>query len=104
MTRQEAITEAVRFLEQDAPGMVHPQLGPIVIRDELIVEHELGWAIPFNSRAFLDTGDISKAAVPSVVVVTKEGPPPFLPPSYLPVREYLDEVRDNGGWATAFDE
>jgi hypothetical protein len=104
VTRQEAIAEAVRFLEQDAPGMVHPQLGPIVIRDELIIEHELGWAIPFDSRAFLDTGDIGKAAVPSVVVVAKEGPPPFLPPSYLPVRDYLDEVRENGGWAAAFDE
>jgi hypothetical protein len=104
VTRQDAIARAVKFLEQDAPGMVHPELGPIVIRDDLITEHELGWAIPFNSRAFLDTGDISKAAVPSVVVVTKDGPEPFLPPSYLPVQEYLDEVRENGGWAALGEE
>ncbi|MFI5611775.1 YrhB domain-containing protein [Amycolatopsis sp. NPDC051903] len=104
MERQEALAAATRLLAGSlGPGLVHPSAGPVRLREDLVGEHELAWIVPFNSIAFLDHGDREKMCIPSVIAVPKAGTPAFFPPTYLPVRDFLDEVRESGeslaGWA-----
>jgi hypothetical protein len=97
MNRDEAITSAVAFLTGlMGPGLVHPELGQIVLRLDYVGEHDLAWILPFNSVAYLRDGDVSRACAPSVVLVPQNGDPVFIPPSYLPISEFLDAAKEDG--------
>jgi hypothetical protein len=61
----------------------------LVMQPELSREYEAAWAIRFDSQEHLDTGDEMKAPFTRVVVVPKDGTAPHLPPTYLPVAEYV---------------
>jgi hypothetical protein len=93
MDKDEAIEKALEVIEVEVgPGLVHPTLGQIVIQIDNVDEHELGWIVPFNSTAYLDTGNPEFAFLPGVLVVPHDGDAPYAPPSYLPTREYLDSI------------
>jgi Immunity protein 35 len=101
--RAAAVERAVELLAADVgPELDHPQLGRIVVRQEQVTEHDIAWAVPFTSATYLRTGHVRSACAPSVIVVPKDGAPAFLPPSHLPVLDFLDEVRDGAhGWRHA---
>lgn len=90
MNKQEAVGIATRFLaDQVGPDLTHPQVGKLVVQEDLAREHESAWAIPFNSAAFVATGDLDMACVNSVIIVPKNDSPAFLPPTDVPVEEFL---------------
>ncbi|MEV8612190.1 YrhB domain-containing protein [Amycolatopsis sp. NPDC051373] len=98
MQKQDAVAIATRFIaDQVGPELIHPVVGRLVVEEEYVSEHELAWIVPFNSVAFLEDGDFDKACIPSVIAVPRNGLAAFLPPSSLPVREFLDEVVAGGG-------
>src|ERR1700754_2804924 len=98
MQKQEAVAIATRFIvDQVGPELVHPVVGRLVVEEEFVSAHELAWVVPFNSVAFLEDGDFEKACIPSVIAVPRNGLPPFLSRTWLPVRECLDEVAAGGG-------
>src|SRR5206468_9721216 len=45
----------------------------IVMQPELSVEHDMAWAVRFDSQEHLDTGDITQAPMVRMVVVFKDG-------------------------------
>jgi hypothetical protein len=61
----------------------------LVMQPELTREYDAAWAIRFDSQEHLDTGDEMKAPFTRVVIVPKNGAAPHLPPTYLPVAEYV---------------
>ncbi|MCI2417468.1 YrhB family protein [Saccharopolyspora sp. K220] len=97
MNKQDVVGIATRFVaDQIGPDLIHPSVGKIVIEEEFVGEHELAWTVPFNSVAFLETGDFDKACIPSMIVVPKDGGPAFFPPTSRPVMEFLEDVRESG--------
>lgn len=93
MNRQDAVSIATRFLaERIGPDLTHPAVGKLVVQEDLAREHESAWAVPFNSVAFVATGDLDMACVNSVIIVPKADSPAFLPPTDVPVEDFLAET------------
>jgi immunity protein 35 of polymorphic toxin system len=93
MQRVEAIDRALELLRGTfGDEMRDPDAGELLLREELAEEYDIAWAIPFNSRRFLEADDIGYAMVPDLLVVPKDGSPAHYAPSALPLDEYLAAV------------
>ncbi|MFE9693609.1 YrhB domain-containing protein [Micromonospora sp. NPDC005806] len=61
-------------------------------------EHETAWSVGYQSRAFIESGDIHDSLVGNgPVVVPKSGPDPWLAWSGQPVEEQIAEGRPTLG-------
>lgn len=61
-------------------------------------EHEAAWSVGYQSRAFIESGDISRALVGNgPVVVPKSGADPWMAWSGRPVEEQIAEGRPTLG-------
>ncbi|MCX5124429.1 YrhB domain-containing protein [Streptomyces sp. NBC_00347] len=72
----------------------------LVLQPDLSEEFDIAWAVRFDSREHLDTGDRKFAPPTRLALVPQEGTAPHFPPSHIPVAEYLAYAR-HGGWAGA---
>ncbi|WP_158854799.1 YrhB domain-containing protein [Saccharothrix deserti] len=91
--RDEAIGRALALLKQAfGDDLRAPRAGEIVIREQLVAEHDNAWAVPFNSRRFLEAQDPGSAMLPSLIVVPKDDHPAHYAPTAMPVAEYLSSV------------
>jgi hypothetical protein len=75
---QDAFEAAQRFLDD----IIRPEH-----RTEIVIakceETEVGWSFGYNSRTFLEGGDISSAlAGNGPIVVPRSGEPPFIGPVF----------------------
>jgi hypothetical protein len=98
MNRDDAVREALQLLRGlFGPDMLDSVLGQIMVDDDHVEEHDTAWLVPFESVAYLlDDSDPSKACVPNVVLVPRDGAEPFIPPSAEPATTFLDEVKASG--------
>ncbi|WP_326687329.1 MULTISPECIES: YrhB domain-containing protein [unclassified Streptomyces] len=64
----------------------------LVMQPELSRDYGTAWGVRFDSQEHLDTGDEMKAPFTRVVVVPKNGAAPHLPPTHLPVAEYVAQL------------
>ncbi|MFE0759803.1 YrhB domain-containing protein [Streptomyces smyrnaeus] len=64
----------------------------LVLQPDLSREYERAWAIRFDSQEHLETGDETRAPFVRVVIVPKDGAAPHLPPTHLPVAEYVRDL------------
>ncbi|WP_328321896.1 YrhB family protein [Kribbella sp. NBC_00382] len=93
VTDEEARELAFAFL---ADGSDHVRTGEWVIVGA--EEHEIAWSVSYQSRAFIESGDISRAlAGNGPVVVPKSGADPWLAWSGRPVEEQIAEGRPTHG-------
>ncbi|MFI1175629.1 YrhB domain-containing protein [Streptomyces melanogenes] len=88
MDREAAVAAASKFL---AATPIADQC-TIVVLPEISVEHHKAWAVSFDSQEHIDTQDLSLAPFMRVVIVPKDGSRPHFPPSYIPVREYVEQL------------
>lgn len=89
MTDEEARELASAFL---ADRSDHFRTGEWVIT--AVEEHETAWSVGYQSRAFLETGDISRSLVGNgPVVVPKSGANPWLAWSGRPVEDQIADGR-----------
>ncbi|MEV6949646.1 YrhB domain-containing protein [Streptomyces sp. NPDC051172] len=77
MTRDEAV-EAARVYLREIYGDGPPT---IVMQPEISVEHDMAWAVRFDSQEHIDSGDITQAPMVRMIVVFKDGSFVGFPPS-----------------------
>jgi hypothetical protein len=89
VTDEEARELAFAFLAKQSD---HLRTGEWVITGA--EEHETAWSVSYQSRAFIETGDITRSLVGNgPVVVPKSGADPWLAWSGRPVEEQIAEGR-----------
>ena len=86
---------ARRLLEQEfGSDLRTPEGDDVVLLEERVAEYDSAWLVPFNSRAYITTGDPVEFLLPGACLVPKdEAVHPHFPPTHLPVDEYLEKVR-----------
>jgi hypothetical protein len=93
LDRDEAIGRAIALLRTAfGPELRDPSAGEVVINHPLVAEHDNAWAVPFNSKSFIEDGDPTHAMIPSLVVVPKDGASAHYAPTGMPVADYLADV------------
>lgn len=93
-TRTQAIASAHQLLVREFGEQLKTSRGEdVVIVDDRVAEHENAWAVPFNTRSFLEGGPPTNALVPSVIIVPKNGARSHYAPTALRVSDYLEKVR-----------
>ena len=96
LTKEEARRVALTTLDviQEMPG--NAGLGLMLI-EPLVMEAELAWLFPFNTREYVQTGAIGALAVGvgPIVVNRQTGVPYVAPP--LPVAQLLAQYEAAGG-------
>ncbi|MER6028711.1 YrhB domain-containing protein [Streptomyces sp. NPDC001851] len=94
LTRDEAAAAAAHFLKT----LAYPDRAEsVVVLPDTAIEFPYGWTVRFDFREHLDTGDPMMAPFSSVVVVPHAGAGAHLPPTHLPVAEYMD-LCATGNW------
>src|SRR5438874_13322965 len=103
MTEADAVAATGRVLrEMFGADLRDTEVGEIVVPAGTVTEYEQAWLVPFNTRAYVEDGDITAALVPSVVAVPNDGSPAHVPPSAIPVEEYFSDVASGRrGWLSA---
>ncbi|WP_314175664.1 YrhB domain-containing protein [Streptomyces winkii] len=64
----------------------------LVMQPQLSTEYEPAWAVRFDSREHLETGDVTKAPFTRVLIVPKDGSEPYFPPTHQPVAEFIEQI------------
>ena len=93
-SHHKAVAAAEELLQHEfVPDLRTPDGGSLVVLEEQITEYNVAWLVPFNSRAYLVTGDPVEFVLPGACVVPKDAAvQAHFPPTYLPVEEYLEKV------------
>ncbi|MAP07566.1 MAG: hypothetical protein CMM00_01640 [Rhodopirellula sp.] len=98
LTRDQA---AVKVLEHAAP--MFSGIDDIVIIDPYVLEDEAAWVFPYNSKRFLDTGDINFALMSNnPVLVCKRTGELHTYPGALSAEDMLQAFSAGQGRATWF--
>lgn len=95
VTRSEALAAAEELLQGEFGHEMRTERGDqVVVLEDDVTEYEAAWLVPFNSRAYVETGNPVKFLMPGACLVPKDDAvDPHFPPTALPVTEYLDKVR-----------
>jgi hypothetical protein len=103
--REEAIDRALAVLRAAYGAELRDVIaGELVICEELAEEHDIAWTVPFNSRRFLEAGEIDYEMVPDLLVVPKDGSPAHFAPSAEPLEEYLATVASGSrSWSSTVE-
>lgn len=72
ISREEALRIAAEHVENRSDGASRDVMNP-----ELTVEYETVWAVTFNATALPPAGDMTDAPFPHVLLVPKDGSPPW---------------------------
>ncbi|MCX4512635.1 YrhB family protein [Streptomyces sp. NBC_01619] len=93
LSRDEALESAAALL-----GRVYPEKrDSLVMVPEKSVEYIYGWAIAFDWKEHIETGDWLLSPITSVVIVPHDGGKAHFPPSAFPVDDYMSR-RATGNW------
>lgn len=95
LSKSEALASAAKFIRNAYPD----KADSLVLLPEECVEHAFGWAIRFDWKEHLETGNIADAPFMSVVIVPHNGEAVEFPPTGFPMDEYLSR-RASGDWPT----
>ncbi|MGF1235789.1 type VII secretion-associated serine protease mycosin [Streptomyces sp. 2-6] len=80
---------------------VYPErAGSVVVFPESGIDFPYGWTFRYDFREHMLTGDPAQAPFSAVVVVPHSGAQPHLPPTHLPVAQYM-EMCAAGDWPPA---
>ncbi|NED31909.1 type VII secretion-associated serine protease mycosin [Streptomyces sp. SID8499] len=80
---------------------VYPErAGSVVVFPESGIHFPYGWTFRYDFREHMLTGDPAQAPFSAVVVVPHSGAQPHLPPTHLPVAQYM-EMCAAGDWPPA---
>lgn len=86
ISHEEAHRSAREFLERF--GYPESEGLTLVMTPDLSKEYPLAWAVRFDSREHLDTGDDDRAPFMRVLVVPKDGSEPYFPPNQWSQEEF----------------
>jgi type VII secretion-associated serine protease mycosin len=94
ISREDAVVAASHYLNATA----YPEkAGSVVVFPDSGIDFAYGWTFRFDFREHMETGDPSKAPFSATVVVPHSGTSPHLPPTHLPVAQYM-EMCAAGTW------
>ncbi|MEU8890775.1 YrhB domain-containing protein [Streptomyces sp. NPDC048442] len=93
LSRAEAVDAAAVLLRRVYPEKVDS----LVLIPEKCVDHPYGWAVRFDFREHMESGDWLQSPITSVAVVPHDGSRAHFPPSVFPVEEYMSR-RASGDW------
>ncbi|MGW0082687.1 type VII secretion-associated serine protease mycosin [Streptomyces sp. NPDC003393] len=94
ISREDAVAAASHHLNATA----YPEkAGSVVVFPDSGIDFVYGWTFRFDFREHMETGDPSKAPFSAAVVVPHSGTSPHLPPTHLPVAQYM-EMCAAGTW------
>ncbi|WP_459751737.1 type VII secretion-associated serine protease mycosin [Streptomyces sennicomposti] len=97
LSREDAAAAASHCLNT----AVYPErAGSVVVFPESGIDFPYGWTFRFDFREHILTGDPAQAPFSAVVVVPHSGAEPHLPPTHLPVAQYM-EMCAVGDWPPA---
>jgi hypothetical protein len=85
VSREEAPRVAVAYLR----NAYQDEDYTFVTEPELTKEHRTVWAVGFDTQEHLDTGDMTKAPLTRVLLVPKDGSPPWFPPTAWSASEFV---------------
>lgn len=98
LTQQEArrVAQATLAIIQEMPGNTTLDL---VLISALVKESPLAWVFPFNTREYVQTGDVKAMAIGiGPILVNRETGLPFVAPP-LPMAQLLAQYEAMGGQA-----
>ncbi|MER6373809.1 MULTISPECIES: YrhB domain-containing protein [Streptomyces] len=90
-------SEAVELAAEFVRAMYPDKVASLVMLPDKCEEYGFGWAVRFDWKEHLETGNPVDAPFTSVVVVPHHGEAAHWPPSALPVAEYMRR-REVGDW------
>ncbi|MET7286177.1 serine protease [Streptomyces sp. NPDC005573] len=94
LAKDEAVAATAQFLKTRA----YPdRADSVVVLPETAIEFPYGWTVRFGFREHLEAGNLMTAPFGSVVVVPHTGSAAHLPPTHLPVAEYMN-LCASGNW------
>lgn len=96
LTKEEArrVAQVTLDVIQEMPG--NAELGLVLI-GPLVIESDLAWLFPFNTREYVDTGNVGAMAVGvGPIVVNRETGVPFVAPP-MPTEHLLAQYRASNG-------
>jgi hypothetical protein len=92
-SRAEAVETAAALLKS-----VYPEKADsVVMLPDKCVEYPYGWAVRFDFKEHIESGDWLQSPVTSVVIVPHDGSKAHFPPSVFPVADYMNR-RASGDW------
>ena len=95
LSKSEALELAAAFIKERYPD----KSASLVLLPEECVEYAFGWAIRFDWKEHLETGNVADAPFTSVVIVPHNGEAVEFPPTAFPVDDYMSR-RASGDWPT----
>ncbi|MEU0597698.1 type VII secretion-associated serine protease mycosin [Streptomyces sp. NPDC006393] len=94
ISRADAVAAASRYLNTTA----YPEkAGSVIVFPDSGIDFAYGWTFRFDFREHMETGDPTKAPFSAAIVVPHSGASPHLPPTHLPVPQYM-EMCASGTW------
>jgi hypothetical protein len=92
--RERAVDLSYDLLRTDLnEDLVTPRGEQVVVLSESVTEYSTAWLVPFNTKSFIEGGDIDSAMIPSAVLVPKDPAfDPHYPPTAIDVPEYLEMI------------
>jgi len=93
LSKTEAVESAAELLRN-----IYPEKSDsLVMLPEKCVQYSYGWAVRFDWKEHIETGDWSLAPFTAVVIVPHSGEEAHFPPSEFPVADYMSR-RASGDW------
>jgi hypothetical protein len=93
LSRTEAAEAAATYLKSVYPDRVDS----LVMLAEQSIAYAYGWAVRFDFKEHLESGDWLQSPITTVVIVPHDGGKPHFPPSVFPVEDYMTR-RASGDW------
>ncbi|MFD7760972.1 YrhB domain-containing protein [Streptomyces microflavus] len=94
VAKDEAVTRAAEFLKEVA----YPDRSEsVVMLPETAIEFTYGWAVRFDFKEHIETGDFAQAPFSAVVVVPRDGSAAHFAPTFPPTEEYM-ALQASGNW------
>jgi hypothetical protein len=84
VSREEATRIALDHLEKVFQGEKYT----FVMQPELTKEYQTVWSVRFDTKEHIDTGDMTKAPFTRVLLVPKDGSPPWFSPTAWSTSEF----------------
>ncbi|MFF6993823.1 serine protease [Streptomyces sp. NPDC008313] len=96
LDKERAVRSAAEFLKA-----LNPERWPsrVMLPDES-EEFPYGWAIRYDNKEHIETGNLALKPFTAVVIVPHDGSTAHFPPSHLRVSEYM-ALRAAGDWPPA---
>lgn len=90
MAREEAMRVALEHLEKAYEAEEYT----FVMQPELTKEYREVWAVRFDTQEHLETGDMTRAPLTRMLLVPKDGSPPWFRPSSWSMEEFRVQLGD----------